>query len=236
VGFAGVVVGRMIPVLPLSWKEEDTLQVIAEDYWVLPVDSSGLIPPMPSFTGLQLCDHFPAAEARKLFIHNMFHAVLAYHGYSRGISTIAESVADPFIRQEGEACLRESLAGFLHRYHLDATLEREYAAQLVLRMENPYLMDTVLRVGRDPIRKLGPEDRLIGAARLACEAGETPTALARAVCAALRFDSSQDATASELQRRLRQDGVLGILEKVCQLKRDEPLCGLILKSWEGNST
>jgi mannitol-1-phosphate 5-dehydrogenase len=42
-------------------------------------------------------------------------------------------------------------------------------------MVNPYLLDTVKRVGRDPRRKLGWEDRLIGTLRLGLQYGvDTP--------------------------------------------------------------
>jgi mannitol-1-phosphate 5-dehydrogenase len=54
-------------------------------------------------------------------------------------------------------------------------------------MVNPYVRDTVARVGRDPARKLAWDDRLIGAMRLAMHAGITPRRYAVGVAAALRW-------------------------------------------------
>ncbi|HEY6100693.1 MAG TPA: hypothetical protein VIW03_14745, partial [Anaeromyxobacter sp.] len=58
----------------------------------------------------------------------------------------------------------------------------------VKRFENAALSDPVLRVGRDPLRKLGREDRLVGAARLAADAGVRPRRLALVAAAAMCFE------------------------------------------------
>ena len=47
------------------------------------------------------------------------------------------------------------------------------------RMVNPFLNDPIDRVTRDPVRKLGWDDRLLGAMRLAREAGVEPNLLAQ---------------------------------------------------------
>jgi mannitol-1-phosphate/altronate dehydrogenase len=52
---------------------------------------------------------------------------------------------------------------------------RAYADDLLRRMTNPYLADTVARAVRDPARKLGWSDRLFGAMRL-CWANEVESA------------------------------------------------------------
>jgi mannitol-1-phosphate 5-dehydrogenase len=64
---------------------------------------------------------------------------------------------------------------------------RHYAEDLIVRMVNPYVRDTVARVGRDPARKLGWDDRLIGAMRLAAAAGVRPQRYALGVAAALAW-------------------------------------------------
>ncbi|MDP7559331.1 MAG: mannitol-1-phosphate 5-dehydrogenase, partial [Planctomycetota bacterium] len=56
---------------------------------------------------------------------------------------------------------------------------------LLARMVNPFLRDPVERVTRDPARKLGWNDRLIGSMVLAAQAGVVPTHLARGASIAL---------------------------------------------------
>jgi len=65
----------------------------------------------------------------------------------------------------------------------EATVE-----ELLGRYAAPHLDDTVERVGRDPLRKLGPDDRICGPARLAMTAGTRTPALALVAAAALRRD------------------------------------------------
>jgi mannitol-1-phosphate 5-dehydrogenase len=52
-------------------------------------------------------------------------------------------------------------------------------------MTNPHLLDTVERVGRDPQRKLGWDDRLIGVLRTALSQGVQPRRYALGAAAAL---------------------------------------------------
>ena len=52
-------------------------------------------------------------------------------------------------------------------------------------MVNPFLNDPIERVTRDPMRKLGWEDRLIGAMRLCLEAEIKPVHLAEGIKVAL---------------------------------------------------
>jgi hypothetical protein len=55
---------------------------------------------------------------------------------------------------------------------------RLYAQDLLERMTNPYLADTVARAGRDVVRKLGVSDRIFGTMALALEHGIEPRNMA----------------------------------------------------------
>jgi mannitol-1-phosphate 5-dehydrogenase len=68
-------------------------------------------------------------------------------------------------------------------------------------------MDTIERVARDPIRKLGPEDRLVGAARLCLSQGIFPRHIAAIVGAALCYDHPDDPSAARLQATIRREGL-----------------------------
>ena len=128
----------------------------------------------------------------KFLGHNANHALLGYLAWEEGMSYMHEAgeCEDlmPFVR---EAFLNESGVGLFHKYaQVDDELFTEdgfeaYAEDALDRMVNPFLRDPVERVTRDPARKLGWEDRLVGSMLLAAEAGVTPSRLARAVAIAL---------------------------------------------------
>ena len=136
-------------------------------------------------------DLLPFEEA-KLYGHNAVHALAAYLGGLRGHALIADIREDEelmallraaFIQESGGAMVRK-YAGVDHLF--TPAGYAAYADDLLTRMTNPWLRDTVERVGRDPERKLGWEDRLIGTMRLALSQGVQPERFALGAAAALR--------------------------------------------------
>ncbi len=116
-------------------------------------------------------DLLPFEEA-KLFGHNAAHALLAYIANALGIAYIADSKSVPglipfvrsaFIEESGDALIRKH--GAVDPLFTTAGYAA-YADDLLARMTMRSLSDSVARVGRDPERKLGYEDRLIGTLRL----------------------------------------------------------------------
>ena len=135
-------------------------------------------------------DLLPFEEA-KLYGHNAAHALAAYMGAIAGIRYVADLQEVPgvldFLR---DALIEESGAALVRKHtHVDALFTpegyRHYADDLLTRMINPYLRDTVQRVGRDPERKLGWDDRLIGTMRLALGEGIAPRRYGFGAAAAL---------------------------------------------------
>jgi mannitol-1-phosphate 5-dehydrogenase len=130
-------------------------------------------------------------EEAKLYGHNAVHALAAYLGLVCGAATLAELGQQPGMRTFlRDALVQESGGGLIYKYAgRDPLFMPEgfaaYADDLLARMVNPYLRDTTARVGRDPERKLGWDDRLIGALRLARAAGVLPGRYALGAAAAL---------------------------------------------------
>jgi len=145
---------------------------------------------LPGFTraiaAFEEKDELLPFEEAKLYGHNAIHAVIGYLAHTRGLHNMAEAGLDvEIMRKANEAFLDESGVGLLHRYGGRDRLFTPagftaHAEDLLMRMTNPYLCDPIARVIRDPRRKLGWDDRLIGAMRLALQAGVQPVRLAEA--------------------------------------------------------
>ncbi|MBN1994652.1 MAG: hypothetical protein JW953_18275 [Anaerolineae bacterium] len=136
-------------------------------------------------------------EEAKLYGHNATHALAAYLGAVLGVSYVADLRANPkvmnflraaFIEESGQTLIRKY--GDLDPLFTTAGYQ-QYADDLLERMTNPYLGDTVERVTRDPQRKLGWDDRLLGTIRLALQQRVTPRRYALGVVAALLTMSTQ---------------------------------------------
>ena len=109
--------------------------------------------------------------------------------------------------------------------------DQSHLEEIISRFENAALNDPIARVGRDPQRKLGSNDRLVGAARLAEEAGIRPKSLALAAAAALYFYDPADPSAIDLQREVRQDGPGLILGRVSRLDSSQGLGRFVTNIW-----
>lgn len=143
---------------------------------------------LPTFSAKQELTPF---EEAKFLGHNSNHALGAYVGLAAGLTNMADLATTPgmmdFLRK---AFIEEAGAGLIHRYAgVDAIFTptgfAAYADDLLARSVNPNLRDSMARVSRDPQRKLGWDDRLIGAMRLAHEAGVLPFRYAFGAAAAL---------------------------------------------------
>ena len=111
----------------------------------------------------------------------------------------------------------------LAEFGFDAAEQDRWVAAALAKFADPAIPDSITRNGRDPERKLGRDDRLIGPALLALRHGHEPAALIRAVLAALDF-----ADPDTPSPRSRHGSVSACLEAVCGLQPDEPLYARIL--------
>ncbi|MFC1461153.1 hypothetical protein ACFLQR_01370, partial [Verrucomicrobiota bacterium] len=135
-------------------------------------------------------DLLPFEEA-KLYGHNAVHALAGYLARKKGYSVMADVRKDASLfALARDAFIEESGRALCRRHHDVDPLFTEhgylaYADDLLQRMTNPYLRDTVERVVRDPRRKLGWDDRLVGTMCVALSEGIIPRRFALGAGAAL---------------------------------------------------
>jgi len=130
-------------------------------------------------------DDLLAFEEAKLYGHNAIHSLLGFIAATKGSTKMTELVDDQAVMQIGRsAFFQESGAALIKKYaHLGDELFTEAgfkvsAEDLLERMTNPYLGDTVVRVVRDAVRKLGMNGRIFGTMQLALEYGIEPRNMA----------------------------------------------------------
>ncbi len=226
-GFPNCVVDRIVPGLEDTRKRAEPLSITVEGYFSFIVDRRGLAGAPPSINWMILSDNLQVDLDRKLFTLNTAHAVTAYIGYQKGCKFIHEAIRDPEIRQVVSGALDECSAMLVQRHNLDPEEQKQYAAKVLRRFEFAALPDPVVRVCREPKRRLAPDDRLIKPARLVLEQGGSPASLATGIAAAISYDYSGDSQAAELSQDLKQKGFDKILEEVCGLAPDSALAKLV---------
>lgn len=227
-GFVQAVVSRMIP----FQQPSANLTIKAEAYKRLPVDGAAIVAPFPKIVGIEPVENFTAWVERKLYVHNAAHALLGYLGVAAGHAYGYEALEDERISALLRAALEETGQALISRHGFDPDEHRSHVADLVERFRNRALGDTCARLARDPVRKLAPDDRLVGAARLCESQGVTPVALAWAIAAALRYDDSADPSAPLLQQARRENGLAAAMERFCHIAPHEPLFHLVVEAME----
>ena len=234
VGFVESVVSRMVPVMPVprlsgtdEQRQRDPLLIVVEEYKKLPVARRGFIGPIPDVVGFQPRDNFEAYVERKLFTHNLGHAAAAYLGYLRGYEYVCQAMNDSAVRAVVEGALAETGQALIARHGFTSDEHQEHIDDLLHRFANIALGDTVARVGRDPIRKLGADDRLIGGAKLAMSYDITPRNVCLATAAALMYDNPDDPAALEIQRLLGEGGLDRVFGTICGIAPESALAKLV---------
>jgi len=227
VGFVEASIGRMVPIMTEREKAEDPLLICVEPYCDLPVDAAGFKGPIPNILHMHPMNNFGAYVKRKLFVHNMSHAVAAYLGYLKGHKYIWQAVTDPSVRSIVRAALNETCAGLSAKHGLDRAALDAHAEDLLRRYENRALGDQITRIAKDPVRKLGPRDRLIGSCLMCLEQGIVPSHVAMGAAAALFYDHPDDSAAQEIQELRESEGVEGVLQKICRIDTNSHLAWLI---------
>jgi mannitol-1-phosphate 5-dehydrogenase len=160
-GLIEAAVGRMVPGAEIS--DDDPLHLTVEEYGFLPVNKDGFVGKPPKVQGLILASPFAFYEDRKLYLHNMGHAICAYLGMMEGCQTIAEAIMRSNIRYAVQGAMIEAAAMISAKYKVPFARIYDHAEDLLLRFQNTSLSDTCARVGRDPIRKIKAGERLAGA-------------------------------------------------------------------------
>lgn len=211
VGLVETSIGRMVPPAdPGSIsKDQHPLAVRVEAYDFLPVDKNAFKGSIPAYDKIIPYAPFHYYLERKLYIHNMAHVTTAFLGKLLNKTYIHEAAQDIYIQHIVHECMIESAMMLSEKYQIPFSDLNAHIHDLLQRFKNPYLKDTVSRVIRDPLRKIQPSDRLVGAAR-SCETFNIkPVYLSFAIALALSFMDTTDS--------------LNLMESVCKIKKEEPL-------------
>jgi mannitol-1-phosphate 5-dehydrogenase len=202
VGFADTMVARVVA------KPSDPLSLLGEEYSEWTADRTAFRgPALPEIRTLDLVDDQARFLQRKLYIHNTGHATLGYLGFLKGHTYIHEAAQDPQVMAACEKAIEESGWAIEKEYGFSPEVIRAYRSALTEKCVSPELPDEIVRVVREPIRKLGREERFLGPIRLMLAHGRQPQWLLYGLCAALLSRIPGDAQSEQVGKLLSEKGV-----------------------------
>ena len=227
-GLVEAVIARMVPFVEPEIKEKDPLFVRMEEYSLLPVDRKKFKGELPEIDGFVPVDDIEDLEARKLYMHNLGHAMFSYLGYIKRYKFIHEVIEDSWIREKAIQVFKECEKGLAEDYNFHILSLREHREDLLRRFSNRELKDTVVRVSRDPIRKLSPGERLVGGARFIEKHKGNLEGISWGIAGALLYDYERDKEAVKLQKLIREEGLSKVFSEILGISPEEKI-GILVK-------
>lgn len=229
-GFSGVVISRMVTRRIGDPSGDAPLAFLGDSVEDFVVHGPALRGPLPVIRGMKVVDDFYPWVLRKLYTFSAGHATAAYLGWLKGYHYIHTAIHDPEIRSVVLAAMQEGQRGLAARYGREFAGNEAGLEAIIARFENAAVNDPVDRVARDPYRKLGANERLVGAARLAEEAGIFPKQLALAAAAALCFRTAENQ--KQAGHASGNEDVAGVLNRICGLNTENGFGKTVASSWE----
>jgi mannitol-1-phosphate 5-dehydrogenase len=156
-------------------------------------------------------------------VYNGAHAACAYFGHPRGHRWIHEAAADEEVARRVAGMLEELTSVVRHHHGFSTRSMDAYRRDFWLRCGNQGLQDDVVRIGRQPKRKLGRWERLVAPAKLAERYGLPRGYMVEAILAALTFRHPDDPQSLELAAQLAQEGWRNTMSAVTGLDPSDPL-------------
>jgi mannitol-1-phosphate 5-dehydrogenase len=227
VGFPDCMISRVVPL-----ATEDPLALLAEDYSEWTVDQAQFKGPPLDLPALERVPNQEARLARKFFMHNGAHAVCAYWGFHRGHTYIHEAIADPVVLGHVLGAIDELAFVVARHYGFEVAATRAYGLELGPRGAIAAIRDRILRVVRDPLRKLSREERFVAPAVLALADGSPGAELAAAIAAALHYQHPDDPQSVAMQQRLRDEGLARALPAIMGVPAEHPLVAAVTRCYQ----
>ncbi|AGB42196.1 mannitol-1-phosphate/altronate dehydrogenase [Halobacteroides halobius DSM 5150] len=144
---------------------------------------------------------------RKIYMVNMGHAATAYIGFAAGEDTIQSTLAKPEMEDFIRGVLDEVKHYVVKKLGFESKEIDSFIEKTLKRFKNENISDNVLRVGKDPMRKLGYDERLIKPLRELFDLGVSVEYLSTAVSAAFLFSNSDDEEAVRLEKYIQEQGI-----------------------------
>lgn len=205
------------------------------DAFELVIEKNKLIDPNSEpIKGAEYVDDLMMYLQRKIYIINCGHAIAGYYGQVlKGYDIVQDALRDSELLPQIRTAMLESASALEKKYGFTHEELVEYMENMMIkRFTTPGVVDPISRVSREPIRKISPNDRIMGPANNCEEYGLDNTYLLKGVACALKFKSEGDLQAEELQKYISENGVEEAIVKYTGVQKDSRMYNIILDEYK----
>ena len=210
-------------------KQIDPLAVSVHNFWELPVNSNGMKGNAPIFPGVRYLDNFNGFLQQKVYTFNGGNATIAYLGSLKGYKKLSDAANDPEIVEMLREVYSEINPAICSALKVTEENQTHFMEAAIRKYQDRAVEDFTERHARDPLRKIGPDDRITGVARMIEQQNIRPVHVARTLAAALLYTSSNtlDPSAAKLEELRTKFGIDYILQTICNIDPNEDLARLV---------
>ncbi len=203
----------------------DKLDIHSENYPYLQCDAAPLGDYKLDITTVRPILGFENFLTRKLYTYNAASCVIAYLGFAKGYTDYGAAANDDEILSLLDRNYAATNRVLCKVYGYEEKDQAEFAQLSRVKFCDRTIADTVARNAREPQRKLGGAERIIGPLRLLDAHGEDTAVLALTAAAALCYENEGDKSWQAIKDAKTP---VEILEEICDLPRGSKLSDMIL--------
>ena len=206
--------------------EDGGLNINSENYPYLQCDADLLEGYVPAARTLKPIGNFSNFLTRKLYTYNAASCVIAYLGWKKGYSNYADAANDEEILELLDKNYEVTNRVLCKEFGYEEEDQKEFAALSKAKFCDRTIVDTVARNARDPQRKLGGAERIIGPIKLMHKYGEDASVLEQTAAAAILYDNDGE----DAWRVIKAEKTVGqILTDICGLEESDVIYQNIVK-------
>ncbi len=198
--------------------EDGDLNINSENYPYLQCNAQLLDGYVPEAKTLKPIDNFSNFLTRKLYTYNAASCVIAYLGWTKGYTNYADAANDEEILKLLDANYAATNKVLCAEFGYEPADQAEFAALSKAKFCDRTIIDTVARNARDPQRKLGAAERIIGPIKLLHKYGEDASILEQTAAAAVLYDNDGEDAWKAIKAEKTPEQ---ILTDICGLDADD---------------
>jgi len=210
-------------------NECDPLSIKSEDLDFLPYDAKPIGEILNIIHGAQAEYNFDRLLKRKIYTYNCASACIAYLGHLKKYTSFPEAANDKIILSILHRLYKETGEAICKEYGYTELEQAEFALNSLRKFQNYEIKDSIERNARDVIRKLMPDERIVGPAILMQKHNIISIVLPIVYAAALFYRQESE---FELISLLEKGGISCILENVSHISAESIFGEKVIEYYE----
>lgn len=229
VSFPNAAIDRIIP----NQNSKDGLSLMVEDYYELIVVENEIKHQIPQIKNMTLVKDLAPFIERKLFVVNNAHASTGYYAKHLGYEYMNEALKDSRVKEFLFNLIKEVVTALKEKEEIDSDIITKYGEQTYNRFIYNPVQDEISRISRNPITKLGENERILRPTKLYIQTkSKIPNYLTTAIACGFLYHDQKNDESVKLQKLIEDRGIEVVISEVTGLPKESELYQIILSKYK----